>query len=94
MHFPLERAHDRNRGSKVQHEITTSKDVFNMIQEEDFCPLLTYQIYQTQTRVKIIALLLSSSRDGVNLHTRNNADAYQEDCLRSGYSVSKVLQNF
>lgn len=40
MHFPLERAHDRNRGSKVQHEITTSKDVFNMIQEEDFCPLL------------------------------------------------------
>ena len=47
MNFPLERADDRNRGSKVQHEITTSKDVFNMIQEEDFCPLLTYQIYQT-----------------------------------------------
>lgn len=46
-HFPLERADDRNRGSKVQHEITTSKDVFNMIQEEDFYPLLTYQIYQT-----------------------------------------------
>lgn len=76
MHFPLERADDRNRGSKVQHEITTSKDVFNMIQEEDFCPLLTYQIYQTYSATT------SSSRDGVNLHTRNNADAYQEDCFK------------
>lgn len=47
MHFALERADGRNRGSKVQHEITASKDVFNMIQEEDFFPLLTYQIYQT-----------------------------------------------